>query len=90
MAQVAVGCYQSCKDKNFKAIHNQISIYEWTVLVVINLAKIKILKQFTTSSFSNVTSIGCYQSCKDKNFKAIHNCICVKYIINKLLSILQR
>ena len=67
-------CYQSCKDKNFKAIHNHILQTRTSTTVVINLAKIKILKQFTTLSVAPGSSMSCYQSCKDKNFKAIHNC----------------
>ena len=43
------------------------------VEVVINLAKIKILKQFTTRTWDTIKNRCCYQSCKDKNFKAIHN-----------------
>ena len=94
-----VCCYQSCKDKNFKAIHNMPFCPSVKLAVVINLAKIKILKQFTTSSSCICSSVRvvinlakikilkqfttnidathiiacCYQSCKDKNFKAIHN-----------------
>ena len=67
------GCYQSCKDKNFKAIHNSNKFTINPYMVVINLAKIKILKQFTTISMLRFLFICCYQSCKDKNFKAIHN-----------------
>ena len=68
-------CYQSCKDKNFKAIHNIIRKYFLVGFVVINLAKIKILKQFTTVAYLSVLTQRCYQSCKDKNFKAIHNTV---------------
>ena len=69
----AFRCYQSCKDKNFKAIHNETCVLKFSSYVVINLAKIKILKQFTTSIWFSSLLICCYQSCKDKNFKAIHN-----------------
>ena len=83
-------CYQSCKDKNFKAIHNHDFATNNLQAVVINLAKIKILKQFTTSAAHASALSGCYQSCKDKNFKAIHNMIFSSYMDSELLSILQR
>ena len=70
------GCYQSCKDKNFKAIHNCNILFAPYRNVVINLAKIKILKQFTTVAALICLCFCCYQSCKDKNFKAIHNKSC--------------
>ena len=37
------------------------------------LAKIRILKQITTSRKSNSIGMGCLLSCKDTNFKANHN-----------------
>ena len=37
------------------------------------LAKIRILKQITTSRTSNSIGMGCLLSCKDTNFKANHN-----------------
>ena len=74
--QKHICCYQSCKDKNFKAIHNHDFATNNLQAVVINLAKIKILKQFTTSAAHASALSGCYQSCKDKNFKANHNKCC--------------
>ena len=44
------------------------------------LAKIRILKQITTSRKSNSIGMGCLLSCKDTNFKANHNSMCQECI----------
>ncbi len=66
-------CLLSCKDTNFKANHNRYRgkrLHYWGVCY---LAKIRILKQITTTRFISYPICRCLLSCKDTNFKANHN-----------------
>ena len=50
-----LGCFQYCKDTNFKANHNTICRKELRMLDVSNIAKILILKQITTKCTHLIT-----------------------------------
>ena len=67
------GCLLLCKDKNFKANHNQCVLIVFQLIDVCYYAKIRILKQITTTSPKNGRNTRCLLLCKDKNFKANHN-----------------
>ena len=76
-------CLLLCKDKNFKANHNIVLSSELVMLDVCYYAKIRILKQITTSYFWFCGRIRCLLLCKDKNFKANHNllsCLCLSML----------
>ena len=62
-----------CKDKNFKANHNQFFVSFFSCLDVCYYAKIRILKQITTNGHLITLLVRCLLLCKDKNFKANHN-----------------
>ena len=47
-------CLSLCKDKNFKANHNTSTILSLSESDVCHYAKIRILKQITTSSLVNI------------------------------------
>ena len=64
-------CY--CKDTNFKANHNTVSLEIQVRMVVYATAKILILKQITTVDLASSESNRCLCYCKDTNFKANHN-----------------
>ena len=66
-------CLLSCKDTNFKANHNTADKRFNFFNGVCYLAKIRILKQITTSLLQERRKNGCLLSCKDTNFKANHN-----------------
>ena len=62
-----------CKDKNFKANHNNNQVHPNKAADVCYYAKIRILKQITTVILYFPKEWGCLLLCKDKNFKANHN-----------------
>ena len=66
-------CLLLCKDKNFKANHNNCLLMLFSDMDVCYSAKIRILKQITTRGQSLYRCAGCLLLCKDKNFKANHN-----------------
>ena len=69
-----IRCLLLCKDKNFKANHNFLIGLTFLKIDVCYYAKIRILKQITTLPLALCRLVGCLLLCKDKNFKANHNC----------------
>ena len=67
------GCLLLCKDRNFKANHNNSMIKVGEAKDVCYSAKIGILKQITTSLIDTINRVRCLLLCKDRNFKANHN-----------------
>ena len=66
-------CLSKRKDTNFKANHNFLRCALLTRLDVCLSAKIRILKQITTTSAVVATEYRCLSKRKDTNFKANHN-----------------
>ena len=68
-----VGCFQYDEDTSSKAIHNAIASKARALLVVFNMTKIQVRKQFTTINKLFPLNIGCFQYDEDTSSKAIHN-----------------
>ena len=73
MGRIYHWCLLSCKDTNFKANHNNVQCTYLQYKGVCYLAKIRILKQITTTRYNYLERQRCLLSCKDTNFKANHN-----------------
>ena len=71
--KIIIRCLLLCKDKNFKANHNVVSVNSCLHIDVCYYAKIRILKQITTLQPQYSLTSWCLLLCKDKNFKANHN-----------------
>ena len=68
-------CLLLCKDRNFKANHNQKSFGQASQGDVCYSAKIGILKQITTGVCDIHRDERCLLLCKDRNFKANHDSV---------------
>ena len=79
-----------CKDKNFKANHNTFPVESVGFIDVCYYAKIRILKQITTTSSSGSGFLRCLLLCKDKNFKANHNGLFGLLMPVRMFVIMQR
>ena len=85
-----IRCWLYCKDTTFEAIHNTVagrSSADWDVDYI---AKIQLLKQFTTGELTPVTTTWCWLYCKDTTFEAIHNEVYTTLKSTLMLIILQR
>ena len=68
-----LSCIYQCKDTNFKANHNNLTLLLECNEVVFTNAKILILKLITTLLINRNNLSSCIYQCKDTNFKANHN-----------------
>ncbi len=69
------GCLRYCKSTSFQANHNCLVIGFTSPYVVCDTAKVRVFKQITTLSESELKKIGCLRYCKSTSFQANHNSI---------------
>ena len=70
---VWMSCFQYDEDTSSKAIHNSSCSSNDNDLVVFNMTKIQVRKQFTTQSTAVTQRASCFQYDEDTSSKAIHN-----------------
>ena len=74
-------CFQYDEDTSSKAIHNSHFRPQKSVLVVFNMTKIQVRKQFTTFISFCFCLTRCFQYDEDTSSKAIHNIVSFKFAL---------